>query len=132
MERPVAGEVAGGVAMSAAPTALEQSVLWMLRGGTWRIGRPGQSETLCSHIGASRRDVEAAVESLRLRGEAIVGGNEGLRLVTDPDELLEYVEARRRRTVAIYLGTRALRNAARRMKEAQDAAGGLTLWRDAA
>jgi hypothetical protein len=105
-------------------TPLEQSILWMLRGGTWRIGRLDQPDTLCSHLHASRRDVEAAVESLRLAGHPIIGGADGLRLTEDPDELEKYVEARRRRMASIYLGSRALRKTLRRLRERSD----LTLW----
>src|SRR5688572_2646000 len=74
--------------------------------------------------GGSRRVIEEAVESLRLKGEPIIGGNDGLRLTEDPDELAKYVEARRRRLVSIYQGNRSLRRTVRRMREAND----LTLW----
>jgi hypothetical protein len=67
-----------------------------------------------------------------LKGEPIVGGNEGLRLTEDPDELARYVEARRRRLVSIYRGNRRLRQTVRHMREAQAEADGLTLWRGAA
>jgi hypothetical protein len=66
--------------------------------------------------GGSRRVIEEAVETLRLRGEPIVG----------------YVLARRRRAVSIYLGTRALRRTAARLREMRDAEAGLTLFGDIA
>ena len=72
----------------------------------------------------ARRDVEAAIETLRLEGQPIVGGPRGVKLTSDPEELGAYVEARRRRMASIYLGSRALRRTARRMKERTD----LTLW----
>lgn len=56
-----------------------------------------------------RRDVEAAVEELRLEGQPIVGGPAGLHMAASPSELAQYVEARRRRLVSVYAGTRALR-----------------------
>lgn len=119
MERPVAGEVAGGVAMSAAPTALADQ--------EWRT-----LDEIAQYLRVSRREAEAMVEGWRLAGKPIVAGARGVKWTSDPAELARYLEARRRRMVSIYLGTRALRQTARRMKEAQDAAGGLTLWRDAA
>lgn len=107
-------------------TPLEQQVIWMLRGAPYTLG------ALASHLRVPRRSVEEAVQSLRLKGEPIVGGNDGLRLVTDPAELDAYIAARRRRGVSEYLGTRALRQTARRLKEAQDADEGLTLFGTAA
>lgn len=76
----------------------------------------------------SRREIEEAVETLRLRGEPIVGGNDGLRLTEDPAELAAYLEARRRRTAHIHRGTMRLRSTLRRMRERSD----LTLFGDAA
>lgn len=77
---------------------------------------------------ASRRDIEAAIETLRLEGQPIVADGKGLRLTQDPAELASYLEARRRRLVTQYRGTRALRRALRRMQERT----ALTLWRDVA
>jgi biotin operon repressor len=76
----------------------------------------------------TRRDIEAAVESLRLAGQPIIAGNDGLRLTEDPAELAAYVEARRRRLVSIYKGNRSLRQTVRRLQEQRD----LTLFGDAA
>lgn len=104
--------------IAAPATPLERSVLWMLRGDRYTIGE------LCSQLRKSRREVEEAVEFLRLRGEPIVAGNDGLHLTEDPDELTAYVEARRRRMASIYLGSRALRRTLRYMRERAD----LTLW----
>jgi len=114
-------QVAGGASMSGVPTALERDVLRLLRIST----TIADLALLCS---VPRRSVEEAVESLRLRGEPIVGGNDGLRLTEDPDELEAYIEARRRRLVSIYAGNRALRRTLRHMKEAADARAFLTLW----
>lgn len=93
----------------------------------WLHMAPATIADLALMIGCSRREVEEAVEALRLGGEPIVGGNDGLRLTEDPDELARYVEARRRRAVSIYLGTRALRRTAARMREVRDERDGLTL-----
>lgn len=75
-----------------------------------------------------RREIEGAVEELRLRGEPVIGGSEGLRLTEDPAELAKYLDARRRRMASIYLGSRALRRTLRRMQERAD----LTLFGDIA
>jgi hypothetical protein len=103
------------------PTALERDVLRLLRIST----TIADLALLCA---VPRRSVEEAVEWLRLRGEPIVGGNHGLVLTEDPDELAMYLEARRRRLVSIYAGNRALRVTLRRMRLAQDEADHLTLW----
>lgn len=65
--------------------------------------------------GMTRREAEAAVEELRLEGEPIVGGNDGLRLTNDPDELAKYLEGRRRRAASIHRGTMSMRRTLRRM-----------------
>lgn len=98
-------------------TPLERDVLRLLRIST----TIADLALLCA---VPRRSVEEAVESLRLRGEPIVGGNAGLWLTEDPDELAAYIEARRRRLVSIYAGNRALRRTLRHMREARD----LTFW----
>lgn len=113
-------QAAGGGVMSTSPTAL--AVLRMLRTTSSTI------DELRLILRVPRREIEGAVEELRLRGEPIVGGSEGLRLTEDPAELARYVEARRRRLVTIYAGTRALRRTLRHMEEARDAERGLTLW----
>jgi len=115
-------EVAGGGAMSAPLTGTEQQVLWLLRGASYTIGE------LALHVRVSRREIEEAVESLRLAGEPIVGGNDGLTLTADADVLARYLEARRRRTAHIHRGTLKLRTTLRRMQERS----ALTLWEDVA
>jgi len=77
-------------------------------------------DRLARAVGCSRRDAEAAIEALRLEGHAIVADGKGLRLTQDPVELQAYLEARRRRLVSQYKGTRALRRALRRLKERTD------------
>jgi len=107
--------------MSGASPALQHDVLRLLR-------IPTTIADLAILCNVSRRDIEACVEELRLKGEPIVAGNDGLRLTENAEELAAYVDARRRRLVSIYAGNRALRRTWRRMKEATD----LTLWSDVA
>lgn len=83
---------------------------------------------LARFVRCSRRDMEAAIETLRVEGFAIVADGKGLRLTSDPVELAAYLEARRRRLVTQYRGTRALRRALRRMQERT----ALTLFGDVA
>ena len=79
-----------------------------------------------------RRAVENHIEILRLEGEPIIAGDQGVRLTTDPNELREYAQGRRRRLVSIAKGTRKLLSTARRMQEAKDAEDHLTLFGGAA
>jgi hypothetical protein len=95
---------------------------------TIRFFGPVKISEVCALTNLPRREVEAAVESLRIRGEPIIGGKAGLRLTEDPDELLRYVQARRRRMFSEWRGTRALRRTAKRMREVEDERIGLTLW----
>lgn len=118
MKRRDVAQVAGEVSMSgASPAPLERDVLRLLR----IRSTIADLAILC---GVPRRDIEATVETLRLRGEPIVAGGDGLWITEDAAELEQYVEARRRRIASIYLGNRSLRRTARRMREASD----LTLW----
>lgn len=64
----------------------------------------------------SRRDVEAAVETLRLGGTPLIAGGDGVKLTNSPIELEAYIGGRRLRTAAIHRGTMALRSTLRRMK----------------
>lgn len=94
----------------------------------WLRMAPATIDDLRLMIHVSRREVEEAVESLRLKGEPIIGGTDGLRITEDPDELAAYLEARRRRAAQIHRGTMRLRSTLRRMREARD----LTLFGDVA
>lgn len=80
-------------------------------------------DELAQRLSWPRRAVENAIENLRLSGEPIIAGNEGVRLTDNPRELGEYVEARRRRAAEIHRGTMRLRTTLRRMEQ-----GDLTLW----
>jgi len=129
VERPVAGEVAEAGTMSVPSEA-------SARGGELpgnppnavlhaiRFYGPLTIEEVRAFVRLSRRDVEAAVEELRLRGEPIVGGHDGLHVTEDPSELEAYLKARGRRTAQIHRGTMRLRSTLRRMRERAD----LTLW----
>lgn len=90
----------------------------------WLRMQPATIADLGLMIGVSRREVEEAVESLRLSGEPIIAGNDGLRLTENPDELAVYLDARRRRAAQIHRGTMRLRSTLRRMREST----ALTLW----
>jgi biotin operon repressor len=70
-------------------TPTEALVVGNLRHGACTI------ESLARLCGVSRRDIEEAVETLRLDGEPIVAGPYGLRLTDDPEELSAYVKGRR-------------------------------------
>jgi biotin operon repressor len=86
----------------------------VLSGQTWTI------EELRRLLQVPRREVEAAIESLRLAGNPVIADAHGVRLTNDPEELSAYLEARRRRLVTIYAGNRSLRKTLRRMKARTD------------
>jgi len=67
-------------------------------------------------LNVPRRLVEEAVENLRLAGHPVIGDAHGLHLARDSQELAAYIEARRRRLVTVYAGTRALRPTLARMR----------------
>ena len=67
-------------------------------------------------LAVPRREIEAAIEALRLAGNPIIADATGVRLTNDPSELAAYIDARRRRLVSQYRGTRALRQTWRRMQ----------------
>lgn len=92
-------------------------------------GRWAKIDHLARDLQTNRREIEAAIQEARLAGHPLVGSSlRGIRLSSDPDEVLAYVDDRQERLVSIYLGTRALRRAARKMREQVD----LTLFGPAA
>ena len=102
---------------------LEQRVLAALQHGRWQtLG------DLAAILRVPRRDVEAAVEALRLHGAPVIAGGEGVKLTTSDAELDHYIQGRRMRTAAIHRGTRALRSTLRRMRYGSQE----TLWSDVA
>lgn len=86
-------------------------------------------DVLARWTSLGRRDVEAAVQELRLAGEPVITGSFGVRLSDDPAEVAAAAEGLRRRLVTQYLGVRALRQTAKAMHMAADAEQDLTLWR---
>lgn len=97
----------------------EQRVLAALQHGRWQtLG------DLASVLRVPRRDVEAAVEALRLHGAPVIAGGEGVKLTASDMELAAYIQGRRLRTAAIHRGTMALRSTLRRMKHDEQK----TLW----
>ena len=82
---------------------------------------------IATRLGCSRRVVEESLEHLRLNGEPIIAGKEGVRLSTDPAEIRAYAQGRRSRLASIARGTRSLLRTARRLDTSQP-----TLWQDVA
>lgn len=90
---------------------VEQRVLAALQHGRWQT-----LSDLGVVLGIPRREVESAVEALRLDGAPVIGGGEGVKLTTSIPELEHYIQGRRLRTAAIHRGTMRLRSTLRRMK----------------
>jgi len=66
----------------------------------------------------SRRDVESAVQALRLSGEPIIDeGVRGLRFTDDPAELEAYIESRLDRAKTILRANRPLEETAQRLRQ---------------
>lgn len=80
---------------------------------------------LADVLGVSRRDVEAAIEALRLHGAPVIGGQEGVKLTDDPLELEAYISGRRMRTAAIHRGTMKLRATLNHMRHGAQRSFGL-------
>ena len=91
------------------------AILYSAEAGEWHT-----IDELAKRMHGPRRAVENAIENLRLEGEPIVAGNDGVRITDNPRELGEYVEARRRRAAEIHRGTMRLRSTLRRMQERAD------------
>jgi biotin operon repressor len=81
-------------------------------------------------LGLSIRQVQSALQQLRLEGKPIYSDEDGMRLAQTADEACACADALRRRLVSQYRTVRALRATARRMQEAEDARGRSTLWDD--
>lgn len=102
---------------------LESRVLAALQHGRWQT-----LADLATVLRVPRRDVEAAVELLRLHGAPVIAGGEGVKLTDQPRELEHYIQGRRLRTAAIHRGTMRLRSTLNRMRHGTQE----TLWRDVA
>jgi biotin operon repressor len=79
-------------------------------------------------LGLSIRQVQSALQSLRLEGKPILSDGDGIRLAETADEARACADALRRRLVSQYRTYRALRNTARAMRVREDAAARATLW----
>lgn len=90
-------------------------------------GRFAKIDHLARDLDADRRDVEAAIQEARLGGHPIIGSLFGVRLASRSAEVFAYVDERESRLRSVYAGTKALREAAERMKEREDAEADLTL-----
>jgi hypothetical protein len=88
---------------------------WSATSGT--APAPSITLRLARLCGVSRRDIEEAVETLRLDGEPIVAGPYGLRLTDDPEELSAYVKGRRDRARSILRASRPLRATVDRLRQ---------------
>lgn len=64
-----------------------------------------------------RREIEAAIQELRLGGYPVIGSGDGVRLSTKPSEIRDYARSRRMRAYEIAKGTRELLAAARRLED---------------
>lgn len=73
-----------------------------------------------SALQISRREVEASIQELRLRGEPVMSGSDGIWLGVNSKEVQAGAEALRRRIVQQALTQRALRSTARRMAVEED------------
>jgi len=74
------------------------------------------------------RTVQECIQSLRIAGHPIGSDRDGVWLAQTADEARACSEALKRRIAHQYLTYRALRNTARRMRVAEDAAARATLW----
>ena len=96
----------------------------------WLTHRPQTKRELSERMGIPARDVEEMVRLARLEGAAIVSDGDGYRLAASSKELDTQARRLRIRAAHQFLTARAVRQAARRMKEAEDAAlrPSGTLW----
>lgn len=89
----------------------ESRVLTTLKDGHWHT-----LSGLAWGLEIPRRTAEEAIESLRLSGEPIIGGNDGVRYTTDPALIRDYVRRRRARTLTVAMGTRRMAQTAARLE----------------
>jgi biotin operon repressor len=71
-------------------------------------------------LGLSIRQVQSALQSLRLEGKPVLSDGDGIRMAQTADEARACADALRRRAIRQLLTARALRRTARRMREAED------------
>ncbi len=82
-------------------------------------------------LGLSIRQVQSALQQLRLEGHPVFTSEDGVRLAQTADEARACSDALRRRLVSQYRTYKALRNTARRMRDEENRRESLTLWREA-
>jgi predicted transcriptional regulator len=102
-----------------ASLAIERAVLRDLMTG------PARMDDLAHWLNVPRRDVELAVQALRLAGEPIVSDGNGLRYSTDPAEVRECAQRLRSRLATQAVTTRAMLRTARRMEQPKEMVLGL-------
>jgi hypothetical protein len=79
-------------------------------------------------LGLSTRAVQSALQELRLAGHPIISTSDGVRLTDWAIDVENCAVALRRRAITQLLTSRALRNTARRMREAEDSRSSQTFW----
>lgn len=100
---------------------IDQQILDELAAGNWHtIGY------LSEALRVSRRDIETAIQEMRLRGEPIVTGAEGVRFSLDPTEVRANAMKLRDRALTQMHTAKALDDTADRLEAAP-----MTLWRAA-
>lgn len=83
--------------------------------------RPQTKRELAERMGIPAREVEALVQQARLDGAPILSDGDGYRMAVASDELEAQSRRLRIRAAHQFLTARAVRQAARSMKQAEDA-----------
>jgi predicted DNA-binding transcriptional regulator YafY len=87
-------------------------------------GKPVTISQIAEDMKVSRRQVEKAIEQLRLEGSPVCTGSPGVWLSTDARELYAHADALHVRAARIHKGAEALRATARRHERVQQT----TIW----
>lgn len=90
------------------------------------VDGPTKQPELAQRLGVPVREVQEAIQRLRVGGEPICSGDAGVWLARDADELAASNRRLHRRLVSQYASLRAQRHAERRMRAAERR--DLTLW----
>ncbi len=91
----------------------------------WGAAAAQTYEALSARLGLPRREIEAAIESLRRDGVAVCTGRRGVWLTNDPAEVREQYRRLRRRAI------HQLANLRRMLRTAEAMERPLTLWEQA-
>ncbi len=94
----------------------------------WWSSVPVPIATIAKCLGLSRRQVEAAVQELRLAGEPIIADGDGLRMAWTAAELARYRANFEDRLRTMVRTRRALRDTERRMRRSEAGATQTSLW----